>query len=261
MSFRTVDFDHLVKFNSSTSSEFIDIYEGQVNAQIIANQQEPSQRTFAPSSFRCDRRSWFRLRGVEPDKLERPDPILQFSADIGTACHRLIQSTLKNALKEDWIEVSDYLASHPIPYEYSLEPSEDSLETRVTIVSPPVRFACDGIVRRNDTYYLLEIKTAEFSTWNDLTQPKSEHIDQVKCYCSLLGLQKVLFVYQDRQYGSVKCYEVDVTEADVQYVINKMNHVMEYVEYNLAPDALPKGDAWCTPARCPYYRKCSEWGR
>ena len=36
---------------------------------------------------------------------------------------------------------------------------------------------------------------------------------------------------------------------------------MEMVDKNLAPPALPKGDSWCTPNMCPYYKRCEEYGR
>lgn len=261
MGFRPANFAHLAKFNSATSSEFLDFYESYVDTKIAERNAEPSHQTFAPSAFRCDRKSWFRLRGVQPDTVKSSDRALNFSAEIGTACHRIIQTNLKAALGEDWIAVEDYLTANPIPYEYILTPSEDSLETGVEVNYPPIRFSVDGIVRWKGKYYLLEIKTAEFSSWNDLTDPKSEHRDQIKCYATILGLSNVLTLYQDRQYGGLKSYEITISEAEQAAVKQRFEYVLGMVEANLAPDGLPVGDKWCSPSMCPYYKKCQEWGR
>ena len=265
MAFRSWAPQHIAKFNSAASSEFLDFYENYVDEQIKKDAARPSNKTFAASSFRCDRKSWFRLRGVQPDTVTVPDRGLQFTADIGTACHRIIQTNLKAGLKENWLSVSKYLndlEQTDYKFTYNLKEDEDGLETLVEVTDPyPVRFACDGLIRWNDTIYLLEIKTSEYSSWNDMTDPKEEHIDQVKCYATLLHLDNVLFLYQDRQHGDFKCYELKVTSLDKENIVNRFEHVMKCVKTNLAPDPLPKGDKWCNPSMCPYYKKCSEYGR
>lgn len=265
MAFRSWEPQHIARFNSAASSDFLDFYEDYVDSSMKADAARPSSKTFAASSFRCDRKSWFRLRGVQPDAVKEPDRTLQFTADIGTACHRIIQNNLKNSLGDNWLSVSKYLNELELTetkFVYELKEDEDGLETLVKVVDPyPIRFACDGLIRWNDKLYLLEIKTSEFSSWNDMTDPKQEHIDQVKCYATLLHLENVLFLYQDRQYGGFKCYEFKVTPADKQQVIDRFEHVMNCVKTNLAPDPLPKGDKWCNIGMCLYYNKCKEYGR
>jgi len=264
MAFHTLEFDHLARFNSATSSDLLDKYENYVDNMLVEESKEPSSRTFAPSAFRCDRRSWFRLRGVYPDEVKVPDRVLDFSAKIGTACHEMIQNNLKNMLGDDWVDVSEYISSYN--ENRSFEQSEvscvtEGFETKVEIKDPPVRFACDGILRFNDKLYLLEIKSSEYASWNDLTDPKPQHIDQVKCYCTLLHLSDVIFIYIDRQYGGLKCFEVSFSSREKEDILERFHHVQRMVEYNLAPDPLPKGDSWCNPSMCPYYKKCGEYGR
>lgn len=261
MAFRTANFAHLAKFNSAASSDFIDFYEKIVDDKIIARNAEPKHRTFAPSSFRCPRVSWFRLRGVQPDTIAKPDRTMEFTAQLGTACHEVIQQNLKEALRDDWIEVEDYLKDNPdLGSKYCWELEKAGLETRISISNPPIRFACDGIIRWKGEIYLLEIKTSEFSSFDELTDPKSQHVDQIKCYATLLGIKHVLVLYQDRQYGGLKCYEMTITTVDNKMVLDRFQYVMDMVEANLAPDRLPNGDSWCTAAHCPYYKVCKEWG-
>lgn len=260
MAFRNLEFDHLARFNSSVSSDFLAAYESYVDQKIIDESSSVPHRTFAPSSFRCDRLQWFRLRGVTPDVIKVPDRVLEFSADIGTACHRLIQNNLVGMLGDNWISVDKHVESlGKINYKCTSDPN--SSETFVEIDDPPFRFACDGIVKLDDKFYLLEIKSSEYSSWNELTDPKQHHIDQVKCYCTLLDLDDVIFIYIDRQYGGLKFYEYHVHDYDKADIMMRVNNVISCVDSCLAPDPLPKGDSWCTSSMCPYYKKCSEYGR
>lgn len=261
MAFREFNPLHLARFNSSASSELLSVYETFVDAQIAADVAELPHRTFAPSSFRCDRKSWFRLRGTQPDAAPTPDRELDWISKMGTACHRVIQNNLIRALGNSWIPVDKYLATVQIPYQYKLTPAEDSSETYVEIVDPPIRFACDGIIWLQGEYWLFEIKSLDHGTWNDLTDPLDEHADQVKCYATYLNLSKVLFMYVDRQYGTIKCYQVTILSTHKAEILQRVDNVMKMVEMNLAPKGLPKGDKWCTPSYCPYYKKCAEYGR
>lgn len=258
MAFKSVG-GHFAKFNSATSGKFLDDYINFVQSSLEAEASSVPNKTFAPSSMRCDRLSWFRLRGVTPDVNKNPDLALNFTAKIGTACHRIIQSNLINLLKDDWITVPEYLKSIEFPYDYSLEVSGDGLETKICISDPPINFACDGIVKYNGSLYLLEIKTSEFNAWSDMINPKSEHIDQVLCYATLLQLDNILMIYQDRQYGGLKCYELRVAPSQKDAVLAKLDRVMEAVRTNIAPDGLPKGDKWCQPSMCKYFNKCKEY--
>ena len=109
MAFRGWSNQHLARFNSADSSEFLDLYEDARDAKILSAYDEPSHKTFAPSSFRCKRIQWFRLRGVQPDKPKTADAVLDFTAVLGTALHKMIQETLKESLGESWIDVEEYI--------------------------------------------------------------------------------------------------------------------------------------------------------
>lgn len=257
MSFRTADFQHLAKFNSATSCKFIDDYEAHVKSKIQEKNSEPKSQTFAPSSVRCKRISWFRLRGVQPDIDRNPDLALNFTAQVGTACHQFIQENLVSLYKDNWISVEDYLKEHNPGYEYTV--TQSGFETRVEIANPPIKFACDGILRIDGKYYLLEIKTASYSSFDQLTGPKSQHIDQIKCYATLLGISDVLVLYVDREYGTMKCFELHVTLEDQNEVKQMFADVQHLASAMIAPPRLPRGDSWCTPSHCLYYKKCQEW--
>lgn len=264
MAFRNANIAaHMIKFNSAASSEFLYMYNDLVDSEITNKRSTAVHKTFAPSQMRCDRVSWFRLRGTDPDKLVKPDRTLEFTAEIGTACHELIQKRLSETLKDDWITVEDWISQNSEFFrDYDMSIQHKGYESQVDLRAPyPVRFACDGIFRFKGKVYMLEIKTAEFSSFNDLTGPKPKHMDQIECYSTLLNIPDVMFLYEDRQYGDVKCFEVNVTKSVQDSVREKMTRVMSLVEANIAPDGLPLGDPDCSPSMCRYYKVCKEWGR
>lgn len=252
-----------MQFNSSTSCDLFDAYNNFIDQKIRAESDEPSSRTFAPSSMRCLRKSWFRLRGTEKEAAAKSDRELDFSARLGECMHQMMQANLKEMFGAKWISPSVYLNDAvyegKFPYDYTT--ISDGYETRVKITDPPIQFSVDGLLcLGSNNIYLIEIKTCEYSTFQSLTNAKDEHIDQVKAYCAFLGLSHVLFIYQDRQYGNIKCFEVTVNDNDKSKVLHDIKIVMECVDYNLPPERLPRGDKWCTASMCPYYNKCKEWG-
>lgn len=256
MAFKSVDELRVARFNSATSSNFLDYYETALDSFIRQAEAEKPSMTFAPSSIRCKRVSWFRLRGVDPEAEKKVDRNLRFTADIGTACHQIIQSTLIGSLGSDWLNVPDYLAQLNPPYKYKCEQS--GFETRISIEDPPIKFAPDGLIRFQDEIRLLEIKSCDKASFDKLTDPKSHHIDQVKCYCTLLNIHSAIMLYIDRMYGDLKCYEVKVTDDDMQEMWKMFREVQDYVAKNIAPPK-PKDTRYCTPSYCRYYSRCQQW--
>lgn len=260
MSFKAINPDALTKFNSAISSEFIKMYEGFVLSDIQTDRMKPSSKSFAPSSIRCMRKSWFRLRGKEPDKLKSVDATLEFKAKLGTAIHENIQSTLSSNLAENWVDTKDYLNSIQNECSWLKQAKFDAhgFETRVELSEIPIRFSVDGILKLQNELYLLEIKTLDFGDFNSLTDIKQSHIDQVKTYLALLNLENAIVMYVDRQYGSVKCYSYSIKQYERDEIFNNMYHVLNCVESNIAPDRLDYSDYMCT--NCPYKKSCKEWG-
>lgn len=244
-------------FNSAVSSNFKSMYDGFVDKRLTEKHKHKPSKAFAPSQIRCNRLSFFRLRGVEPDEDQPINRSLEFQADLGTFCHQVIQKDLKDNIGDNFVDVEEYFNTHTIEFEYELT-RKDEFETFIKFINPPVKFAVDGIIKIGEEYYLLEIKTSEYQSFKKLSGPKESHIDQAKCYASLLGLKHILFVYQDRLYGDIKCFEVTLQEYERTEIIENMKSVMHDAEVGVAPSKLPSGDYWCT--YCKYKKRCKEWG-
>lgn len=253
--FRQVNTAQLAQFNSDASCTLIQILQNAVKQDIQKQIARPKSKTFAPSGIRCKRKSWFRLRGAEPDKLSEPDTVMDFTAVIGTAIHKYVQSKLSKVLGAEWIEVEDYLREFPIPYKYSLTKTE--YETQVEIADPPIRFACDGIIKIRGIYYLLEIKSSDYESWRNLSGPKEHHLDQIENYSTILNIPHVLTLYVDRLYGGMKAYEYTVSEDIMSSAKQSMIYVQQMAAACIAPERLPAGDYMCS--NCEYKLKCKEW--
>ena len=262
MSFKPAGNFEACAFNDDISYHVLDAYRNKWVSDVRYNKSKPSHPTVAPSAFRCNRRIWFRLRNTKPN-YKIPSDISQdmssdFVANIGTACHRMIQIRMKELFGKDWIDVKSYLESINFDHPYELEPSEDNLETKIRLTDVPISMSVDGILRINGELYILEIKTSEYSTFSNLSQPKDEHIAQIRCYSAILGIHKILFMYQDRMYGDIKCYTYTVPEYQGRDVMDKISEIQKCVTLNIPPDRLPWTDKWCTT--CPYNITCKEWG-
>ena len=257
MAFKSLESIQLARFNSANSCDFLDFYENAVDEMILEGEAEPPSRTFAPSSVRCKRISWFRIRGVEPEQETTVDRSQNFTAQMGTACHRMIQEILSKKLGDDWVDVETYLKSAPRKYKYVCHKS--GFETQVEVLNPPIKFSPDGIIRFKGKLWLFEIKSSEHSSFEKMSDIKPQHTDQIKNYSTLLELPNVLTLYIDRMYGNLKCYESFISEKDMNLVWDMFYDVMDCVDKNIAPPKLPKGDPQCKPSMCRYYNKCKEW--
>lgn len=246
-----------VSFNSAVSGNFKALYDKILHDKYLKQESRKGSRTFAPSSFRCDRASFFRLRGADPDPVLSVNMQLEYSAVLGTASHKEIQENLKNSLGDQWVDAVDYLNSKQLSHTYKIN-HHGELETLIEFTCPPVKFSCDGILKIGQKYYLLEIKTSEHQSFSKLSEPKPQHVDQVQCYCALMEFDNALVFYQDRLYGDTKCFEVSVPDYVKSSIFERMEKVQEYAKNNIAPPRLPRGDAWCT--YCKYKKRCDTWG-
>ena len=259
--FKQLNTQRVARFNSAISCTLIDTIQSTDDKLILDKTSKQSSKTFAPSSFRCPRRSWFRIRGTEPDVIRTPDRVLDFAAMLGSACHSYIQNILQQSSEVTWVDIDTYVSDSGVfsGKEYMISKDPESSEYRIAIIDPPIKFGCDGMVRIADKLFIVEIKSVDFGTWSDLTGPKSEHIPQVNMYGTLLNVPDILFIYIDRQYGDIKCYEHHISSADQDAVNNTISEVLKCVEYQIAPPPLPVQDKWCSENYCPYSRKCKQF--
>ena len=266
MAFVSAHLERLCRFNSAESSDFLDLYDAATETAIRNEREKKPGTWISPSSMRCLRKTWFKLRGMDPDVRENVDSTLEWLANIGTAAHEIIQSRLSAYLGDNWISAKRYIEDNldNIPWtrdeygktNYSVD--YKGYETRVCILNPYVKFSVDGLVKFENEVWLLEIKTMETASFRDIVEPREKDQEQIRTYASLLGIHKVFILYVDRTYGDTKCFKYIVPEYVFKEIWDKISYVQNAANFGLAPDRLPKGDIWCS--ECIYKKTCDQWG-
>lgn len=256
--------------NSEVSREKLyNIYISQAEFENSNVEIQTPYRTFAPSSMRCARYQWFRLRGTVPDVSYRGDVVYDFFSKVGDMSHELVQKRLYNSCGKfgnyygnvEFLDVEDYVIDKLNPdWKYTCSKSENGYETRFELKEPyPIRFSCDGICRIDGEDYLIEIKSLDYRQWCDAFEIMSRHRVQAYTYCAFLKLSKIIFIYVDRTYGNIKCFESEVSDEVVLNVYKYMDDILECTKTNIAPDGLSKGDGMCRT--CMYHKTCMGYGR
>ena len=252
--FYNADLKHVAMFNSDSSCKLLSTLNDAIDRRVSEQAMQPHKQAFAPSSAFCDRKTWFRLRGVNPDTPVSTDYYSEFVKMIGDACHVYIQSLLKDALKEDWLDVTEFLSGINPPYEYTT--AVDGYETHVEIANPPIRFTVDGLLVHKGKLYILEIKSVEHNTFDELYEPRAKDVCQTQSYQSLMLVRDVMYIYVDRLYGKFKCFEYHNEDTSYESIVNKCNELLRMAEFKIAP-------AKCTIPNvcnmCEYKQRCKEW--
>lgn len=214
-------------------------------------------KSFKPSGISgCKRSLYYELSGYVPDE-EPPSSNLTGICESGTDRHEAIQDYVMKmksySIDCEWIDVGKYVKDNKIPYTQVL--SQNGNETKLFSERYNLRFLCDGLIKYKGEYYILEIKTESSSKFNNHTEPWPEHIMQATCYSLVLEVDKVIFLYENRDICTKKAMLVNVTPAMKDNVCNKMLDVEEYVVDGILP---PKELDKCK--YCEYKSQCNKDG-
>ena len=114
-------------------------------------------------------------------------------------------------------------------------------------------FMCDGILRINKEYYVLEIKTESTFKFSQRLGVDEKHYAQATCYSLLLGIDKVIFLYENRDTCLKKTYLFQVTEKMRNDIKEKISFVEKCVKENNLPAPF-KNEKVCM--YCAYSLKC-----
>lgn len=220
--------------------------------------KEPSQ-AYKPSSLHCIRNMYFQLIG-EPVEKDRADACLIGMAQSGTARHMYIQEVVCR-MKEfgidcEYIDVETYIKEHDIKYLEVIAKKDYETKLRHTILN--IRFLADGIIRYRGEYYILEIKTEISNKWQNRYDVDENHIPQGTCYSLCFGINRVMFVYENRDTTDKKVFLLEVTDDMKFDVVSKIEQCDQYVMLKVVPP-LPKLDEkYCK--YCAYKNACIRAG-
>jgi len=116
-------------------------------------------------------------------------------------------------------------------------------ETSLKFDDPPISGRCDFILmHKEDGRIVLELKSANNRTFTNLRlAPKPEHSIQLQIYLNILGLEKGVVLYENKDNQQLKAFKVQQNQAEWNAIINRCFKIM-------AMTSLPKtckGSTWC----------------
>jgi CRISPR/Cas system-associated exonuclease Cas4 (RecB family) len=227
--------------------------------QLSKEKRVPS-RSIKPSSLGgCFRNQWFMLQGAQMDVglLEKAENIA--IQDSGNDIHNRIQNYCQAAeglhipiVWCDPTEEANRAASMGINTTIK---RKDGNELLCHNSDYNCNFKCDGIIKYKDVKYILEIKSEEYYKFNTRVAAEHTHEYQAVMYCICFGIDRVMFVYRDRNLCMTKAYVVVVTDEFKAEVKARIAHILLYDKTNTCP---PKEKDKCT--YCHYKQLCKKLG-
>lgn len=116
-------------------------------------------------------------------------------------------------------------------------------------------FKCDGIILFQDKKYIFEVKTEEYYKFNCRVAPEPKHVYQAGMYCLCFGIDRVMFLYEDRNLTFRKAYAVEITQELKDGIIDRIHHILAYSDAKKLP---PKEKDKCL--YCSYKQLCKKSG-
>ncbi len=219
---------------------------------------------YKPSSMNCLRNMYYGVKGaLRGEILEERKANLVGILESGTDRHTRIQGHIskmnEKGFKWEYLDVAKYIEENNFTNLEVRKPEyadEDSFETLLFDKDLNMILSMDGLLRYNDNEVVgFEYKTETYTTWNDRNGVDDKHKNQAYAYATQLKLDKIIFVYENRNNCYKKAYMLKITEKDKQTVINRINECDEYVKTNtLPPKSNNKNDCYF----CKYKEICDR---
>lgn len=216
-------------------------------------------KSFKPSSMGgCSRNIYYQLIGAQVDGDAKEYQIAGIG-ESGTDRHERLQCQImnmkKNGIDCHWVDVWRYIKERGIKDPTVLK--KQGNETKLYSEKYNMRFLCDGIIKYENEYYIVEIKTESTFKYNNHDEPYDEHKIQATCYSMTLGIDKVIFIYEDRDNCKKKAYMVTVTPAMKEYVCKKISRINKHVIDGVIPY---RCDDTTKCQYCQYRKQCIRDG-
>lgn len=210
---------------------------------------------YKPSSLNCLRMMYFYRTSTEIDEVDRPASsigILHSGEDRHLRIQKAITRMQENRFNVEWIDVETYIKEQNLT---NLEViSKKEYETTVHNKQLDLLFLCDGLVKINGIYYIIEIKTENANSFYFRNGVAEEHKHQATCYSLSFNINNVIFIYENRDNCLKKSYLFHVSQEQKNEVINLINTCNEHVKNKKLPIKIE-----CKHCNyCDYKKKCKN---
>lgn len=236
---------------------FLNDLKRSIELDDMKNSRLPS-RTYKPSGMNCIRQSYFQLTGTIPDKGDSNYTLVNI-CNSGTDTHARIQGYVAgmkaNGMDCEWINVADYVKQRGLDYLDIV--SQNGMETKLYHKKLNISFLCDGIIKYQNHYYILELKTESIYKWQNRQGVDESHYKQATAYSIALQIPEVLFVYINRDILDMKSFMFEPTNEMKQDLIGYIETCDEFVKAMKVPPK-PVDVTKKTCSYCMYKTACEK---
>lgn len=196
---------------------------------------KPSKR-YKPSTMHCIRQMYYQLTGAALDKQSEKSGDFYGICESGEDRHIRIQRAVSKmneyGVDCEFIDVEDYIKQNNL--NLIIEFKKD-FETKVYDPVRNIIFLCDGLIRYKGKYYILEIKTESSFKWMNRNGYDDYHKFQACSYSLELGIDDVLFIYENRDVCTKKSFIVHVTDDDRAELLDRITRCDDCVKQHTPP--------------------------
>lgn len=246
-----------VASTSPIEKQFITDLSYSIEKDSAKRERKPS-KAFKPSSIGgCPRNLYYQLTGAEMSPEQRNSAVGTGILESGTDRHERLQKAIdgmkENGIDCEYVDVAEYIETHNLTHLQIVE--KKGMETKCFWAELPLSFLTDGIIKYKGEYYILEIKTMGSKKFFSSSSVREEHKDQGVCYSLAFHIDKVLYLYEDRDTLCKKAFLMEVSEQMKSALLDKTDMVKKYVALGEPPEVLKANCAYCA-----YKQKCKEDG-
>lgn len=237
--------------------QFLDDLKRSIEMTDEKEGRKPSQ-AYKPSGMNCIRNMYYQAMGA--DTAGESNYVMVGICEAGTDRHERIQNAIskmrENGFDCDYIDVGEYVKSRGLD-DYLTIVDKCGNETKLYDRNRNVSFLCDGIVRYQGKYYIVEFKTESSFKWRERKGVDPKHYNQARTYSLELGLDDVIFVYINRDIVDMKSYLYHVEQSERDEVVELISRCQQFVDKAQLP---PKPDNVSSKlcAYCAYKYLCDK---
>jgi len=239
--------------------QFLDDLKKSIEISDQKNARKPSQ-SYKPSSMNCKRQMYYTVMGYEA--ANESNYTMIGICEAGSDRHERIQNAISqmkdNGFDCTYVDVGDYVKSRGLDSYLDIVEKQGN-ETKLYDKERNISFLCDGIIKYQGKYYIVEFKTESSFKWKDRKGVDPKHYNQARTYSLELKLDSVIFVYINRDIVDMKSYMYVVTERERTQIKALIDEVQSYVDKQQTP---PKQQDLPTSqcAYCGFKDRCKKDG-
>lgn len=235
--------------------QFLDDLKRSIELDDKKNARKPSQ-AYKPSSMNCIRNMYYQVMGIDGESESNYTMI--GICEAGSDRHERIQNAISkmkdNGFDCTYVDVAEYVKSRGLDEDLDIVDKQGN-ETKLYDRKRNISFLCDGIIKYQGKYYIVEFKTESSFKWQKRNGVDPKHYNQARTYSLEFHLDNVIFIYINRDICDMKSYMYTVTDEERLEVLKSIATCDEYVKQKKLPPK-PEGifDKLC--AYCSYKDLC-----